>query len=60
MVLPIDNNATNSQPMKEFLSSTFGFEQSMLGVVVFMPILFTLLFAGVFAFAIKHLNFQQR
>jgi hypothetical protein len=58
-VVPIDNSSP-SIPMREFLKTTFGFEESMLGVVVFMPILFTLLFAGVFAFAIKHLNFQQR
>jgi len=62
LVLPIgvEDVAANYIPMRQFLLATFGFKESMLGVVVFMPILFTLLFAGVFAFAIKHLNFQQR
>ncbi|KAG0577501.1 hypothetical protein M758_5G154100 [Ceratodon purpureus] len=50
----------NYIPVNEFLRTRFGFERDMLGLVVSMPIVFAVLFAGVFAFAIRQLNFQQR
>lgn len=61
-VLPLglEDAPENYVPISQFLRTKFGFERDMLGVVVSMPIVFTLLFAGVFAFAIKQLNFQQR
>jgi hypothetical protein len=46
--------------VKDFISQTFGFQTNMLGLVLAMPVVFTVLFAGVFAFGIKFLNFQRR
>jgi len=46
--------------VKDFISQTFGFHTNMLGIVLAMPVVFTVLFAGVFAFGIKFLNFQRR
>jgi hypothetical protein len=61
-VLPLglDDVPANYVPIAQFLRTKFGFERDMLGLVVSMPIVFTVLFAGVFAFAIKQLNFQHR
>lgn len=50
----------NYVPMRDFLKTKLGFDRDLLGLVVAMPVVFTVLFAVVFAFAIKHLNFQQR
>ncbi len=47
-------------PVQEFLSNTLGFDHNLLGLAVAMPVVFTVLFASVFAFGIKFLNFQQR
>jgi hypothetical protein len=46
--------------VQAFLSSTLGFHRKLLGLAVAMPVVFTILFASVFAFGIKFLNFQQR
>jgi hypothetical protein len=46
--------------VRDFVSQTFGFDHNLLGVAVAMPVVFTILFASVFAFGIKFLNFQQR
>jgi ABC-type multidrug transport system ATPase subunit/ABC-type multidrug transport system permease subunit len=46
--------------VKDFISQTFGFNNNMLGLVLAMPVVFAVLFAGVFAFGIKFLNFQHR
>ncbi|KAI3789672.1 hypothetical protein L2E82_02474 [Cichorium intybus] len=50
----------NGETIKDFLERYFGFERSFLGVVVGMLVGFTLLFASVFAFAIRAINFQRR
>ncbi|CAK9224005.1 unnamed protein product [Sphagnum troendelagicum] len=49
-------------PMKvqDFVSQTFGFHHDLLGLAVAMPVVFTILFASVFAFGIMFLNFQHR
>jgi hypothetical protein len=46
--------------VQAFVSQTFGFHHNLLGLAVAMPVVFTILFASVFAFGIKYLNFQQR
>lgn len=50
----------NGETVKDFLERYFGFERSFLGVVAGMHVGFTLLFAFVFAFGIKSVNFQKR
>ncbi|CAL9097409.1 unnamed protein product [Musa acuminata var. zebrina] len=46
--------------VSDFLRSYFGFKHSFLGVVAVMLVAFPLLFAFLFAFSIKMLNFQKR
>lgn len=46
--------------VKDYVEKTFGMSQHMLGPAVAMPVVFTVLFAGVFVIGIKYLNFQQR
>lgn len=46
--------------VKDYVEHTFGMSAGMLGPAVAMPVVFTVLFAGVFAIGIKFLNFQQR
>jgi hypothetical protein len=46
--------------VSEFVTKTFGFRNDMIGTAVAMPVVFTVVFASVFAFGIKYLNFQQR
>ncbi|KAL4589134.1 hypothetical protein LXL04_002036 [Taraxacum kok-saghyz] len=50
----------NGESVKDYLKRYFGFEKSFLGVVAGMHVGFTLLFAFVFAFAIRSFNFQRR
>jgi ABC-type multidrug transport system ATPase subunit/ABC-type multidrug transport system permease subunit len=50
----------NGMTVQAYLSETFGFHHKLLGLAVAMPVVFTILFASVFAFGIKFLNFQQR
>nr|KAJ0208199.1 hypothetical protein LSAT_V11C500275870 [Lactuca sativa] len=50
----------NGETVKDYLERYFGFERSFLGVVAGMHVGFTLLFAFVFAFGIKSVNFQKR
>ncbi|RZC79069.1 hypothetical protein C5167_003836 [Papaver somniferum] len=47
-------------PLKEFLKTSFGFHHDMLPVVACATAGFALLFALVFAFSIRSLNFQTR
>ncbi|KAF9614055.1 hypothetical protein IFM89_014855 [Coptis chinensis] len=47
-------------PLKKFLSSSYGFDHDMLPVVAGVIVGFPVLFALVFAFAIRTLNFQTR
>ncbi|PKA64540.1 Pleiotropic drug resistance protein TUR2 [Apostasia shenzhenica] len=48
------------QPVKAFIEDYFGYKHDFLGAVAVVEIGFPLLFAIVFAFAIKVLNFQRR
>ncbi|KAL6010131.1 hypothetical protein ACLOJK_000562 [Asimina triloba] len=47
-------------PLKDFLSKYYGFDRDMLPLVATATVGFALLFAFVFAYAIKTLNFQAR
>ncbi|XP_056166397.1 pleiotropic drug resistance protein 1-like [Syzygium oleosum] len=46
--------------VEEYLRDYFGFRHDFLGVIAAMMIVFTVLFASVFAISIKVLNFQRR
>ena len=46
--------------VQQFLKDYFGFRHDFLGYIAIAMIGFTVLFASVFAFAIKTLNFQRR
>ncbi|KAI9107551.1 hypothetical protein K1719_021588 [Acacia pycnantha] len=48
------------QPVKEFLSSYYGFRHDFVGVVAVVIVAFTVLFAFIFAFSVKFFNFQRR
>ncbi|KAI3716297.1 hypothetical protein L6452_23534 [Arctium lappa] len=50
----------NGETVKDYLDRYFGFDRSFLGVVAGMHVGFTVLFAFVFAFAIRAFNFQRR
>ncbi|ONK80704.1 uncharacterized protein A4U43_C01F20830 [Asparagus officinalis] len=56
----ITTNLDNGQTVKEFLESYFGYKHDFLGEVSAAVIAFSVLFALVFAFGIKFLNFQRR
>ncbi|KAF8398268.1 hypothetical protein HHK36_017195 [Tetracentron sinense] len=47
-------------PLKDFLSTAFGFDHDMLPVVACVTVGFAVLFAFVFAYSIRTLNFQTR
>ena len=49
-----------SQSIKSYIKDQFGFDIDFMGVVAAVLVGFTVLFAFVFAYAIKKLNFQQR
>ncbi|KAL5975633.1 hypothetical protein ACLOJK_019958 [Asimina triloba] len=53
-------DGSHSMSIRHFLEHYFGFQQDFLGLSGFMVIGFTMLFALIFAFAIKSLNFQKR
>ncbi|XP_042517441.1 pleiotropic drug resistance protein 1-like isoform X2 [Macadamia integrifolia] len=48
------------ETVQQFLLDYFGFKHSFLGVVASMMVVFTVLFAFIFAFSIKVFNFQRR
>lgn len=57
----IDTNMDGgSTSVKEFLRSYFGYKHDFLGVVALMSVVWAVLFAFIFAFAIKAFNFQRR
>jgi hypothetical protein len=51
---------SNSQSVQQFIKSYFGFHHDFLPIVALMMGVFPVLFAGVFIFGIKYLNFQHR
>ncbi|EYU21593.1 hypothetical protein MIMGU_mgv1a000235mg [Erythranthe guttata] len=55
-----DELEITKQPVQEFLASYFGFRHDFIGVVALMVAGFGVLFAFIFAFAVKKLNFQRR
>ncbi|XAR53291.1 Sulfate-transporting ATPase [Bertholletia excelsa] len=58
LVKPSDG--THSVPIKLLVKKVFGFRHDFLGVAAFMVFSFGLMFALIFAYAIKSLNFQKR
>ena len=54
------SGSTDTQPLNEFLRSYFGFKHDFLAPVAVAVVGFAVLFAIIFAFAIKTLNFQTR
>lgn len=54
------SDGINSISIKLFLKHHFGYRHEYLGFVAVVVIGFCLIFAVVFALAIKHLNFQRR
>ncbi|KAK4269319.1 hypothetical protein QN277_022491 [Acacia crassicarpa] len=50
----------NGQPIKEFISSYFGYDPNFMGPIAAVLVGFTVFFAFVFAFGIQFLNFQTR
>ncbi|XP_038694315.1 pleiotropic drug resistance protein 1-like isoform X3 [Tripterygium wilfordii] len=56
----LKNRLDTGETVEEFIESYFGFRHDFIGVVAAVTIGFTVLFAFLFAFGIKVLNFQQR
>ncbi|KAK7293629.1 hypothetical protein RJT34_16500 [Clitoria ternatea] len=50
----------NGQRIDEFVRNYFGFEYDHLGMVAVVVVIFSMLFAIIFAFGIKAFNFQKR
>ncbi|MQM00815.1 hypothetical protein Taro_033553 [Colocasia esculenta] len=55
-----DTRMDDGVTVKEFLRSWFGFKHDFLPVVGVMVVVFSVLFASIFAFSIKVFNFQRR
>lgn len=47
-------------PIRVLVKEVFGFRHDFLGVTAFMVFSFCMMFAVIFAYAIKSLNFQKR
>ncbi|XP_077211753.1 pleiotropic drug resistance protein 1-like isoform X1 [Tasmannia lanceolata] len=56
----IHDTIESGETVTQFLRSYFGFRHDFLGVVAFMNIVFTVLFAFVFGFGIMVFNFERR
>jgi hypothetical protein len=56
----IQKKLTETQTVKEYVKDYFGFDHDFLGVVAAAIVGWTVLFAFIFAFAIKAFNFQRR
>lgn len=55
-----DTLQDNNEAVNDFIRSYFGFRHSFLGVVAVVVVAFPVLFAFLFGFSIKTLNFQKR
>ncbi|KAG9459399.1 hypothetical protein H6P81_003907 [Aristolochia fimbriata] len=56
----LDKQLESGEQVNEFIRSYFGFKHDFLGVVSLVIIVFTVLFAFIFAFSVKVFNFQKR
>ncbi|XP_072970521.1 ABC transporter G family member 36-like [Typha angustifolia] len=56
----IEDTFDTGESVADFVRSYFGFKHSFLGVVAVVTVAFTVLFAFLFGFSIKMLNFQRR
>ncbi|XP_049933546.1 pleiotropic drug resistance protein 2-like isoform X3 [Nymphaea colorata] len=60
LVSPIAVPGQGTTTVKQFLNDSLGYKESFLGAVAGVHVAFVVLFLGIFAFAIRHLNFQKR
>ncbi|CAN6438728.1 unnamed protein product [Victoria cruziana] len=60
LVNPVSIPGQATVTVKQFLESSLGYKKSFLGAVAGVHVAFVALFLGIFAFSIKHLNFQKR
>jgi hypothetical protein len=51
---------TSNVPVSDYLNETFGFHKDFLGAVAAVLLFFPILFALLFIFFVKTLNFQRR
>lgn len=56
----LDDMLDNGETVEQFLRHFFGFKHDFVGVVAVALVGFTFLFAFIFAFSIRVLNFQKR
>ena len=56
----IETSDGSQKTVEDFLRNYFGFKHDFLGVVAFVNVAFPIVFALVFAIAIKMFNFQRR
>ncbi|XP_058112245.1 pleiotropic drug resistance protein 1-like [Magnolia sinica] len=56
----VDDTLITGEPIKALLRGYFGFKHDFLGVVAVMHIIFTVVFALIFAISIRTFNFQKR
>ncbi|KAL7259858.1 hypothetical protein ACSBR1_005679 [Camellia fascicularis] len=54
------SDGIHSKPTGLLVKDVFGFRHDFLGIAAFMVVFFCMLFAVIFAYAIKSLNFQKR
>ncbi|OVA12179.1 ABC transporter-like [Macleaya cordata] len=54
------SDGVHSVPISHFLREVFGFRHDFLGIAGFVVVGFCVLFATIFAFAVKSFNFQRR
>lgn len=58
--LTLTDETQPPQTVSQFVEDNFGFKHSFLPVVAVMHLVFPVLFATIFMFTIKYLNFQHR
>lgn len=56
----VKDTLETGQTVQDFVNGYFGFRTDFLGVIAVMHVGFSVLFAFVFGFSIKNLNFQHR
>nr|BAR94045.1 PDR-type ACB transporter [Nicotiana benthamiana] len=56
----LQNKITDNETVEQFLRRYFGFKHDFLGVVAVMTVAYAVVFAFIFALAIKVFNFQKR
>lgn len=54
------SDGTQSVPIKLLVKTVFGYRHDFIGIAGFLVVSFSVLFAVIFAYAIKSFNFQKR